>query len=297
MKLMPINPQEPMPMKNILACTDGSLYAPSVYQHAAWAAQKLEASIHVLHMLNPHHEKPVTTDFSGSIGFGAKSSLLEELVQLEATRAKIAQKRGQAIITHAQQSIQAAGIESVFADQKHGKLSEEITEYERDADLVLLGKRGNNADFETGHLGSNLERVIRSCQHPVLVAARAFTPIKSFALAYDGSESAQKAVDYAAASPLLQGTQCHLLYVGPAEAEIESSLATAAAKLIAAGLEVKLQQRSGEPQEVILEFVTQQKIDLLVMGAYGHSQIRQFIVGSTTSALIRQVQISVLLFR
>ena len=27
-------------MSTILACTDGSLYAPSIYQHAAWAAER-----------------------------------------------------------------------------------------------------------------------------------------------------------------------------------------------------------------------------------------------------------------
>jgi hypothetical protein len=30
-------------MPTILACTDGSIYAASVYQHAAWAAHRLSA--------------------------------------------------------------------------------------------------------------------------------------------------------------------------------------------------------------------------------------------------------------
>lgn len=284
-------------MKNILACTDGSLYSPSVYQHAVWAAQKLEASIHVLHMLNPHHEKPVTADYSGSIGFGAKSSLLEELVQLEAANAKIAQQRGQAILDHAEEVIKAAGIDTVLADQKHGKLSDEITKYERNADLVVIGKRGNNADFEKGHLGSNLERVIRSCQHPVLVASREFAPIKNFVLAFDGGESAKKAVTYIASSPLLKGAHCYLLYVGSGNAKIESALAAAESTLKAAGFEVTIEHRAGEPEKVIDQVVAHDAIDLLAMGAYGHSQIRQFIVGSTTSAMIRKVKLPVLLFR
>ncbi|MFT4901786.1 MAG: nucleotide-binding universal stress UspA family protein [Lentimonas sp.] len=299
---MPINtqstkPQTLKPMKNILACTDGSLYSPSVYQHAAWAAQKLEASVHLLHMLNPHHESPMTSDYSGSIGFGAKSSLLGELVALEAAKAKIAQKLGQAILDDAEQALKTAGITSILADQKHGKLSDEITHYERDADLVVLGKRGNDADFEKGHLGSNLERVIRSCQHPVLVASREFAPIKNFVLAFDGGPSAQKAVKFVASSALLQGTHCYLLYVGSGNAKIEAALATAAHTLQAAGFEVSIEQRTGEPEKVIGAVVAQDHIDLLVMGAYGHSHIRQFIVGSTTSAMIRSVKLPVLLFR
>ena len=163
---------------NILACTDGSVYSTSVYDHAAWASRQMGgASIHVIHMLNPHHKEPAKANYSGSIGVGARSALLNELVELEATRAKIAQKRGQAILEDASLHLKEAGVEQVVADQWHGKLSDEIASYERNADLVVIGKRGNNADFEKGHLGSNLERVVRSCQHPVLVASRSFKPM------------------------------------------------------------------------------------------------------------------------
>jgi len=38
-------------------------------------------------------------------------------------------------------------------------------------------------------------------------------------------------------------------------------------------------------------------INLLVMGAYGHSRIRYLIIGSTTTEMIRTCKIPVLLFR
>ena len=282
---------------NILACTDGSQYAQSIYQHTAWVAKKLDASVHVLHMLNPHHEEPVKTNYSGSMGVGARTALLNELVELEAARAKVAQKRGQAILEDAEAALQTEGIENVQADQKHGKLSDEIQNYECDADLVVLGKRGNNADFEKGHLGSNLERVIRSCQHPVLVTSRTFTPLKNFALAFDGGSSAKKAVEYAVSRPLLKGMHCYLLHVGSGNTKIEAQLAEAQNQLKDAGYEVTIEQRDGEPEKVIGEIISHEHIDLLVMGAYGHSQIRHLIVGSTTTAMIREVKIPVLLFR
>lgn len=280
---------------NILACTDGSLYSSSIYQHAAWAAQQLDASIHVLHMLNPHHETPASTDYSGSIGFNARSSLLKEIVELEAASSKIAIKRGEAILEDAEIALKES--DNVIADQKHGKLSDEIQNYERDADLVVIGKRGNNADFEKGHLGSNLERVIRSCEHPVLVASRAFAPLKNFVLAFDGGHSAQKAVDFAINNPLLKGMHCYLLYVRAGNAKIEAALAKAENKLQTAGYKVTIEHRDGEPEKVIDEVVSHDHIDLLVMGAYGHSRIRHLIVGSTTTAMIRKVKIPVLLFR
>jgi nucleotide-binding universal stress UspA family protein len=283
---------------NILACTDGSTYAASVYDHAAWASRQLEgASVHVLHLLDPQLEKVHKKNYSGSMGLGARTALLNELVEMEARQAKLAQKNGEAILEDARDHLRKAGVADVLADQWHGKLSEEISSYEREADLVVIGKRGEDADFETGHLGSNLERVVRSCQHPVLVASRSFRPIRHFALAFDGGPSALKAVDYVATQPLLRGTVAHLLYVGKGNASIESALADARHTIQAAGIEAEIEQRSGEPEKVIEAIVAQDHIDLLVMGAYGHSAIRQMIVGSTTTAMIRSVTIPVLLFR
>lgn len=284
-------------MPNILACTDGSLYANSVYNHTAWAAARMSASVHVLHMLNPHHENPVKADQSGAIGLGAKSALLAEIVELEAARAKVARKHGEAILADATEKLSAAGVQNIQAEQKHGRLSDSIENYECDADLVVIGKRGNHANFEAGHLGHNLERVVRSCKHPVLVTSREFTQMKSFVLAFDGGTSAKKAVEYIASSPLLKDMHCYLLYVGSGKAKIEADLATAKSTLEAAGYEVTVEQRDGEPDKVIGDVVAQDHIDLLVMGAYGHSRIRHLIVGSTTTAMIGTVKIPVLLFR
>lgn len=284
-------------MANILACTDGSLYASSVYNHTAWAAAKMNASVHVLHMLNPHHEDPVKTDTSGSIGLGAKSALLDEIVELEAARAKVARKRGEAILEDATAQLRAAGVADILADQKHGRLSDSIENYEHDADLIVIGKRGNHADFATGHIGHNLERVIRGCHHPVLVSSREFTRMESFVLAFDGGASSKKAVEYAANEPLLKGMKCHLLSIGSGNTKLADALKAAEQRLSEAGYEVSSEIREGEPDKVIGEVVDQAHIDLLVMGAYGHSKIRHMIVGSTTTAMIRTVKISVLLFR
>ena len=193
--------------------------------------------------------------------------------------------------------LRAAGIQQIVADQKHGRLSDSIDNYERDADLVVIGKRGNHADFAAGHIGHNLERVVRSCQHPVLVASREFSKMESFILAFDAGSSSKKAVQYAANNPLLQGMKCHLLSIGKGSDKLKAALDEAQRTLSDAGFDVSAEIRDGEPDKVIGEAVAEDHIDLLVMGAYGHSHIRHLIVGSTTTAMIRTVQIPVLLFR
>lgn len=283
-------------MTTLLTCTDGSIYARSVYDHSAWAASRLGAEVHVLHMLE-HPENPAHHDISGAIGIDASAELMAELVSLAEAQGRVAIAKAQVILTDAQSHLTSAGVSKVVLEKRHGALVDSIAEFDATADLVVIGKRGEHADFAKLHLGSNLERVIRTCRHPVLVASRSFQPISRFLLAYDGSPSVLKAVDFVLGSPLLKGLHCHLVRAGKIDDTARYYLEETAAKLRAAGYTVTTQATSGPADEVIAAAVKEQQINLLVMGAYGHSRIREFIVGSTTTALIRTVSTPVLVFR
>ncbi|GHC67431.1 universal stress protein [Roseibacillus persicicus] len=283
-------------MKPILACTDGSLYAPSLYQHAAWAAKRDDSLVRVLHVLE-RDESTRGRDLTGSLGFDAGAELMEELVQLDEAHARVARLRGKAVLEDARKQLTELGVSSVEALQRHGSLVDTVEEFEDDAELVILGKRGEHADFAKGHLGSNLERVVRSAKVPVLVAARAFQPIESFLIAFDGGASALKAVHYAASNPLLKGLKCHLVAVGKPDSDLARELDGAATGLAGAGYDVSAELLQGDPEEVITREVEARGVDLLVMGSYGHSKIRRLFIGSTTTALVRDCHIPVLLFR
>lgn len=295
--MIPTTPEANRAMPNILVCTDGSAYAPSVYEHAAWAARQLGGSIHVLHLVDPHHDTASMSDLSGAIGLGARSALMEELVELEAAKARLAHARGRVILDEARTHFAGAGIESVIAEQKHGSLADSIEAYDRDADLVVIGKRGENSALDLKHLGSNLERVVRTCRHPVLIAARSFKPIRSVLIAYDGGPSVNRAIDFVASQPLLRGASLQLLNVGSGDTRATDALAKAQTKLASAGFEVESKIQPGHPIEVIGQAVKADGFDLLVMGAYGHMHIRHLLIGSTTATLLRTCPIPALLFR
>ena len=280
-------------MSTILTCTDGSLYAPSIYQHAAWAAPRLGASIQALHAIE-RNESLNKQDLSGNIGFDANAELLEELARHDESHARVARLRGKAILEDAAKQLNG---HEVKITQRHGSVVETLDEFETGASLVIIGKRGEHADFAKGHLGSNLERVIRSAKIPVMVAAREFKPIQSFLLAFDGCPSSLKAVHHAATQPLLKGLDCQLIMVGKKDHEHTLSLEHAATLLRGAGYTVTADLLAGDPDEVIAREVSQRGVDLLIMGAYGHSRARNLILGSTTTYLIRTCQVPVVLFR
>lgn len=284
-------------MSHLIACTDGSLYAPSVYAHSAWASTRTGLGIKVLHVLDPHRERAHKTDLSGAIGFDASSELTEELVKLEEAQSRVARLKGDAILADARRHFADAGIPQVETVQRHGSLVETLEDLEPASELVVIGKRGEHVDFAKGHLGSQVERVIRMSVKPVLVASRAFRPVERFLIAYDGGPSVTRAVEHVLSNPLLQGLPCLLLRAGRIDDKATWYLEETANRLREGGYEVTTDAVSDPPETAITAAIKDQAIDLLVMGAYGHSPIRQFILGSTTTAMVRTCHVPVLMFR
>ena len=280
----------------LVAVIDGSVYSESVCDHAAWFARRADASIDVVHVIG-RREGSKESNLSGNIGLGARTALLAELAELDAQRAKLGQKRGRAILLDAEERLTKAGATGVRTRLRHGEIVESVRELEKEADLLVLGKRGEAADFDTMHLGSNLERVVRSTHKPVLVAARTFHDIKRFLVAFDGGKSAVQAIDFIASRPHYNDIDCHLVTVGTDNASTRRPLEGAAARLREAGFRVETDILGGQPETAIARAVEERDIDLLVIGAYGHSRIRSLIIGSTTSALLASCKVPVLLFR
>lgn len=281
----------------VMACLDVSIYNTSVTDYAAWASRRLGAELVCLHVLDRKSARPAEADFSGSIGIDAGSHLLDELAELDARQNRIAMKHGRVMLEQACERARSNGALRPRALQRHGPLVQALTELEDEVRLFVLGKRGEAADFNTGHLGANLERAVRSVHRPMLVASREFRPVKTFGIAFDGSPTTRKCVEMVAMSPLLKGLDCHLIVAGNGGDKDAESLEWAVQRLEAAGFEPRTHIQAGEAERVIAERVEQLSIDLLVMGAYGHSRIRHLIVGSTTTAVLRNCTIPVLLLR
>ncbi|WP_026757126.1 universal stress protein [Sediminimonas qiaohouensis] len=280
----------------ILALIDGSAYSESVCHHAAWIAQRTDAAIELYHVLG-RREAQSAGDLSGAIKLGARSRLLEQLSTLDEQRAKLAQAQGRAILEDAKALIEAQGISEVATRLRHGDIVETIAEKEAEAQMIVIGKRGEAADFAKLHLGSNLERIIRACHKPVFVASRAFRPVHRVLIAFDGGVSAMQAVDYVARDPLFSDCDVVVLTVGTPSDTLRRGLEDARATLAAGDHDAQARIVEGQPETVLGEFVKTENMDMLVMGAYGHSRIRSLVIGSTTSEMIRTCLVPVLLMR
>jgi len=281
-------------MKKLLICTDGSNYSQEACRYGAALAQEADAEIKVLYVTDIRQfEVPAIADFSGSLGIQPYDGMISQMQEMELHKARFIEE-------HAMKIFEEAGL----ADQttfyrETGLLTDVIDKYAKGVDLILLGKRGENANFATQHLGSMLERVVRASSKPCLVTSRAFQPIKNVAIAYDGGASCQKALRFLIEDEQLRALNLHLITVteGGREDQAAATLSEAEAIVKAAGLQPTCQLLGGIVETAISEYIAEAQIDLLVAGAYGHSRIRELFIGSTTTELLRRCLVPVLCFR
>ena len=282
--------------EQVMAAIDGSQFSEGVCDYAAWASQALDAPLTFLHVVD-NHPQTAEADLSGNIGLGSREHLLEELSQLDEQRAKVAQEQGRLMLKAAKERAMEKGVADPATRQRNGTLVETLEELEGEIRLLVVGKRGETAHQASEHLGSNLERVVRTLHRPTLMVSEAFRTPGKVMIAYDGSKTTRKGVEMMAKSPLFNGIPCHVVIVGAETGDNRSQLDWALATLREAGHEAEGAIRAGEVEETLRRYQEENDIDLLVMGAYGHSRIRHLLVGSTTTTMLRKASKPVLLLR
>jgi len=282
-------------MTQVMACIDGSTQAAAVCDCAVWASQRLGAPLSLLHVLD-QQRYPLSGDFSGIIGLGSREFLLEELASLDEKRNKLALEEGRMMLDAARQRAVKAGVEPTLR-HRHGDLVESLRELEGDIRLLVIGKQGEDSGSEVQLIGSQLESVIRTMHRPILVTPADFKAPASAMLAFDASATSRKGIEMLVASLLLKGTPIHLVTVSSDTHEARAALDAARDKLADAGFEVHVAILEGEVEARLRDYQAEHAIELLVMGAYGHSRIRQFFVGSTTTNMLRSATTPLLLLR
>ncbi len=285
-------------MNKVYACIDGQSNSPAVIDGAAWAAQRLALPLEFLHVLERPLERAAIADYSGAIGLGAQDSLLQELSQLDEQRGRLAQEAGRRLLAAARERAAVAGLTQIDGRLRQGELSETARELESDARLFVLGEHYHADRPARIHLDHHLERLIRAVHKPVLVlTSEAFVPPERVVIAFDGSATAMKTVERVANSPLLAGLPVLLAMAGTDSAAARAQLAEAQQALQQQGFAAQVELLAGEPEQALPPLLASQGATMLVMGAYGHSRIRQFIVGSTTTTLLRTSSVPVLVLR
>ncbi|MDZ4124026.1 MAG: universal stress protein [Hydrogenophaga sp.] len=282
----------------VLACVDQSPYADQVTDAAVWAALRMGAPLELLHVIDRHEGAAPATDHSGTIGVNAQENLLNQLTEDEAGVAVREREKGRVFLNRLRLRAQASGVAGPDMRQRHGSLVETLTEQQAGVRLVVMGRRGESSSTTLRDLGRNVERVVRAMDRPILTVTNNFAPPSQVLIAFDGGSAARHAVDMVASSPLFKGIPCHLVMVGKeGRSEASKQLQVAQSALMASGIDTVAAQVVGDPETALARYIEEQRIDMLVMGAYTHSPLRSLFMGSRTSELLRAAKVPTLLLR
>ena len=283
--------------QHILACIDGSAVTESVCDYAAWYASRLNLPVGLLHVSDI--PASVRRDLSGAIGINSRQFLLDELSQLDEQRAKVVNSYSNALVQDAKSHIKDS-----FADvnvriyQRHGKLLPSIEDFKEENRAIVMGRRGEDHKNSRINIGSQIETVARASDIPILICSETFKEPSSYMIAFDGSKTSIKAAWMVAKSPLLKGLKGHIVMVGNYNEAAKQSMSAAAAKLEDAGYIVEAHHLSAsDAVDGLLTFQVDNDIDIMVVGAYGHSKWQQLFLGSTTTEIIASTLSPVILVR
>lgn len=283
-------------MNKIITCIDGSAITSAVTEAGKWAAKKLNKPLCFLHIIEKSQQHGAD-DYTGAIGLGAQSALLEEMTRLDEQKSKLALTLGNDLLDSVAEDAATYGIETVETMQRHGDIVEELMALEQLTRLIVIGRKGAGHAHEFKALGSHIETLLRKATQPIFIVPEAFSPPKSFMIAYDGRESADRALQKVLDGGLLHGIDCHLVAVKNNEVMLKEKFDTAKNKLIERGLNVIPALLEGDINEQLTRYQQEQNIELIVMGAFGHSRLRQFFVGSNTLKMLENTQVPLIIMR
>jgi nucleotide-binding universal stress UspA family protein len=178
-----------------------------------------------------------------------------------------------------------------------GELDAFVTRRARAADMVVLGQPDPDGWSEL----DAPEDVIFGCGRPVLVAPYVWRfqgPIGDIALvAWNASREAARALHDAL--PLIAGAVSVTLFSVHPDSEdnwlLDGEVVRHLARHRVEATEERVSPEGVTVSEAVLSRITDVRADLLVMGAYGHSRLRETILGSMTGDILQRMTVPVLM--
>lgn len=157
-------------------------------------------------------------------------------------------------------------------------------------DLLVIGK---DTDFhldEDPSIADAVQHLLRETARPLIVCPETAPGDGPFLVAYDGSQSASRALHMLALLGQCDDRPVHVLSIAEDQARASERAAFAAELLIKHGHQATPHgiRSQANPADIICAEAETLGVSLIGMAASGHRPIRDFFVGSTTQRLLRQ---------
>ena len=203
-------------------------------------------------------------------------------------------------VSRFEKAAKSAGIsaESLKMDASVSGASERFAKMARRFDLAVVGQPESEKSVAEILID---EGVLLGSGHPVLVIPyiqKSGLKLDRIIVCWDASRAASRAI--ADAMPFLQmAKQVDVVMVSgkPAESD-EIAGADLGQHLARHGLKVDLKRMTSPDTDVaamVLSYAADSSADMIVMGGYGHSRLREFVLGGVTRAVLSSMTVPTLL--
>ena len=176
-----------------------------------------------------------------------------------------------------------------------------VLQHSRACDLIVAGQR--EGLWEMSRILDFPERLVMESGRPLLVvplAGQSSNAIHHVMIAWNGKREAARAT-FDALPMLKAAKRVTVLAIEQTDTDgISAALpdTSIAAALARHDIDVTIKTASADKAsvgEAIAKAVGKERVDLLVMGAYGHARLREFVFGGATHHLMQKMPVPVLL--
>jgi len=277
-------------IKSLLAAVDGSVYTEAVLRYSILLARAFQAKLRVITVLDVR-----IFEWSTYIGVEGFAPILPSSTYLSESRRILEQKASK--VLHKCKKILTKEALSATLEKFEGAPVEVICDQALRTDLVVLGARGEFAKWRSKLIGATAEAVSRQCHKPLLISPQDYQPITRVLIPYDGSKNSSRALQLAGFVASHLGIPATVLTVDNNLDQAQAVALRGREYLSAFDLTADVKTLRGDPDEEIARFAHEKKYDLVIMGAYGHSRIREAILGSTTEQVMRKIRTPLILVK
>ena len=273
-------------ISSLLIATDGSVYADVATECGAWLAARLRARITVLYVIDARRlAGHFIRNISEILESFPSEGIADRVRDYYRKQGNEALKRAASICERYRVTCQT--------DLQTGNVVKIVADASVDADLLVIGARGEDEEFETGFLGSVAEKLVRKVNRPVLLTGLQFREFRRALLAYDGSAAAREAMKMLARLAAVLEMEVDAVQM------VEEGESTTALKEVVSYFKnypVRLSTHylTGDSHAVIIEHAKEIGCDLMVMGAYDNRLADSLALGTTTDYLVRNSPVPVL---
>jgi nucleotide-binding universal stress UspA family protein len=274
-----------MSIKTILVLNDGGGSREATVGTAVACARAFSAHLDVLHV-RPDPETMVPV-----VGEAMTGAMVEQMME---AMARTVEERAAKARAAFDRLCQPSGL-SVAWHETTGREPDLLAGSGRVSDLIVIGRPNGDGD---GPMAATLDAALFDTGRPVLVAPpkAAATAGDRVAVAWNGS--AQSARIVAAALPFLKRAS-EVVILSGGEDDKRAPAAQLLSNLSRHGVKARHENfpHVSEAQlgKALLEQAARLSAGMLVMGAYGHSRLREMILGGATRDVLATAEIPVLM--